>query len=346
MYAGTLHVRERLRGDAKATAIEVAHEGGWERRAALTAGEIGKLWGLGEVRIGDAIGGPPAGVARHRFAPPTLETVVAPVHRGDETALRGALARLAEEDPLINVRADETGRELSVSLYGEVQQEVIQATLAADFGIAVTFRETTTICVERPAGRGEALEVLNTDPNPFQATIGLRVEPAPPGTGIEFRTLVEPQAMPLYVYKSAGGFADAMSQYVRRTLREGCFGWQVTDCVVTLVQCGYRTLRVGLEAPAGAASAVLTMLGRLGAAVTDQSVRGDLTTIETIVPAARASELRRRLPGLTAGEGVFESTFDGYRRVAGDAPVRRRTTADPRHRKEYLNSLTREGARR
>jgi ribosomal protection tetracycline resistance protein len=60
-----------------------------------------------------------------------------------------------------------------------------------------------------------------------------------------------------------------------------------------------------------------------------------------VVPAARATELRRRLPGLTAGEGVVEASFDGYQRVLGDPPVRARTTADPRHRKEYLNSLTR-----
>jgi ribosomal protection tetracycline resistance protein len=56
-------------------------------------------------------------------------------------------------------------------------------------------------------------------------------------------------------------------------------------------------------------------------------------------------DLRRRLPGLTAGEGVLESTFDGYRPVHGDPPIRRRTTADPRHRKDYLRSLTRQGAR-
>ena len=37
-----------------------------------------------------------------------------------------------------------------MSLYGEVQKEVIQATLADDFGLDVTFRETTPIYVERP----------------------------------------------------------------------------------------------------------------------------------------------------------------------------------------------------
>ena len=47
------------------------------RRKAVTAGQIGKLWGLRDIRIGDAIGVPRRGT-EHHFAPPTLETVVVP----------------------------------------------------------------------------------------------------------------------------------------------------------------------------------------------------------------------------------------------------------------------------
>ena len=53
----------------------------------------------------------------------------------DRGALRAALAQLAEQDPLINVRQDDIRQEISVSLFGEVQKEVIGATLAADFGV-------------------------------------------------------------------------------------------------------------------------------------------------------------------------------------------------------------------
>jgi ribosomal protection tetracycline resistance protein len=373
------------RAEAKATAIRVARDGEWVARSRVVAGEIGKLWGLGEVRIGDVIGRPLGNGKAHHFAPPTMETVVAAVRPNDEGALRAALARLAEQDPLINVRVDDTGRELSVSLYGEVQKEVIGATLAEEFGIDVTFRPSTVICVERPAGRGEAVEYLNTEPNPFHATIGLRVEPGPPGSGIRFRLRVPSQSVPTYVYKSVDGFAEYMGEYVRGALREGRYGWPVTDCVVTLFHADYSvadgppskrgptskpadfrnltplvamaaveragtvvcepTLRVSLELPTPAVSGVLTALGRLGAAVTEQTVRGELTTVGTILPTARLQELTRQLPGLTGGEGVLESTFHGYQPVQGAPPVRRRTTADPRNRKEYLRSLTREGGR-
>jgi ribosomal protection tetracycline resistance protein len=100
--------------------------------------------------------------------------------------VHAALAQLAEQDPLINLRQDDRRQELSVSLYGEVQKEVIEATLADDFGLEVGFRETTMICVERPNGIGDAVETIGRD-NPFLATVGLRVEPAPIGEGFAFR---------------------------------------------------------------------------------------------------------------------------------------------------------------
>ncbi|CAL9344855.1 hypothetical protein SUDANB105_00346 [Streptomyces sp. enrichment culture] len=92
----------------------------------------------------------------HLFAPPTLETVVEPVGPADRRALHLALTQLAEQDPLIGLRHDEVRQETSVSLYGEVQKEVVQATLADDYGLDVAFRETTPLCVERLTGTGAA----------------------------------------------------------------------------------------------------------------------------------------------------------------------------------------------
>src|SRR5204863_1202843 len=141
--------------------------------------------GLSGIQIGDAIGSS-GGSHEHHFAPPSLETVVVPHDPADRGALRLALAQLAEQDPLIDVRQDDTRHELSVSLYGEVQKEVIEATLANEFGLEATFRETTPIYIERPLASGKASEILNAETNPFLATIGLRVDPAFAGSGIDF----------------------------------------------------------------------------------------------------------------------------------------------------------------
>lgn len=318
LFSGTVRVRERVKigdGEGKVTAIAVFEGATAPRRPTARAGQIAKLWGL-DVRIGDTIG-----VARHdrvhHFRPPTLETVV---ESHDRVALHAALEQLAEQDPLINLRLD--GDDIVVSLYGEVQKEVLETTLALDYGVAVTFRETRTVRVERPRGVGEAVRFLGE--NPYAATIGLRVEPGPE----EFRLEVELGSLPR-------AFFRAVEEVVRDTLHAG----RIHDCAVTMTHSGYSSPvsaasdfrglapivlrealrragtvtcepmhRFRLEIPADALAPVLAALGKAGAVPLTTTA----TVLEGLVPAARVHELQRRLPSLTRGEGVLESEFDHY----------------------------------
>jgi ribosomal protection tetracycline resistance protein len=388
MFSGTIRTRDRLRfGPAredKVTAIAVFELGPAVQRPSVSAGAVAKLWGLDEIQIGDRIG--EAGTnGAHQFPPPTLETVVVPNIPDDKARLRVALAQLAEQDPLINVRQDDSRHELSVSLYGEVQKEVIQATLANDFGLEVTFRDTTPIYIERPIGTGEAVEILHAESNPFLATVGLRIDAARNGSGIDFRLEVDPRTLPLYLYKTAESFTESMGRYVRQTLQEGIFGWQVTDCIVTMTRCTYSVpdgppsrrgplstaadfrkltpivvmraleqagtvvcepmLRISLEIPMDTIGVVMPALARLGAAVGTPSLQGKLCTIQTVVSATGAHDLQRQLPGLTHGEGVLESGFEGYEPASGDQPTRTRTTANPLNLDEYMMHLARRARR-
>ena len=77
--------------------------------------------------------------------------------------------------------------------------------------------------------------------NPFPATLALRIEPAPPGSGIAFRTDVEVRVVPLYIFHTTETMTAQMETYVREALTEGLAGWQVTDCVVTMTDCGYMS---------------------------------------------------------------------------------------------------------
>ena len=243
MFSGTVHVRDRLRFgsglDGKVTAVAVFERGPAVQRQAVSAGHIGKLWGLAQARIGDRIGDLAGSDAGLQFPPPTLESAVVPCDPRDRNRLRVALGQLAEQDPLINVRQDDERQEIYVSLYGAVQKEVIQATLADDFQVAATFRETTMIYIERPLGSASALKVLQSDSHPYSATVGLRVEPGPIDSGVAFRLDFDPRLIPLYIYKTAGRFTDAMTQYIRHACEKGLYGWQVTDCVVTMDDCNY-----------------------------------------------------------------------------------------------------------
>jgi len=376
MFTGTLRTRDRLtlaRGtEGRITAIAVFDAGSAVRRSSVTAGHIGKLWGLSDVQIGDVLGATTTTQPSHYFAPPTLETVVVPGSAADKGRVRAALGQLAEQDPLINVRQDDTRQELSVSLYGEVQKEVIQATLASDFDVDVTFRETTTICIERPVGTGSAVETIGVAPNPFLATVGLRVDPTPVDSGVQFRLEVELGSMP-------SSFFTALQDAIGQTLAEGPFGWQVTDCLVTMTHSGYwarqshahgsfdasmsstagdfrnltplvlmdALVQAGtevleplhhfrLEIPGDALGVVLPALGRLRAIPQSTTLHGSGYVLEGEIPAARIYELQQQVPTMTHGEGVLECVFERYETVRGEAPTRPRTDQNPLNRKEYL----------
>ena len=172
-----------------------------------------------------------------------------------------------------------------------------------------------------------------------------------------------------------------MDEYVRLALEEGLFGWQVTDCVVTVTKIGYSladgppsrrgpmptagdlkkltplvllqaleeggsavcepVFRVTTEFPTQAIGRVLAALGRLGAGAGTPLPRGELSMLETAVPASGVQDLRRQLPGLTSGEGVLESEFADYQPVNGDPPIRKRTTPNPLNLAGYLADLGR-----
>ncbi len=243
LFSGTVRTRDRLvygRGhEDKVTAIATFDRDTDQTGSSVSAGNIAKIWGLRNVQIGDRIGQVGTDESEQQFAPPTMESVVDAHDPADGARLRAALGELAEQDPFIRVRQDADLNETSVSLYGEVQKEVIQSTLADDYGIEAGFRETTTIYVERPVRSGEAVALLTSDANPYMATLALRVEPAPAGSGVQFLLDVDERSVPLYIYKTESLFVDHMTEYVRSALRRGLYGWEVTDCVVTLTNCDY-----------------------------------------------------------------------------------------------------------
>jgi ribosomal protection tetracycline resistance protein len=386
MFSGTVRTRSRVRvgrdAPRKVTSISVFDGGVATARESLSAGQIGKLGGLAGIRVGDAVGTSPERGERVPITPPTLETVVVPRNRDMSGVLRAALALLAEQDPLINVRQDDSRGEISLSLHGEVQKEVIAATLASEFGVAVSFRETTTVYVERPIGTGSADEQLHKPPNPFLATVGLRLAPGAAGSGVVFHRAVELGSMPF-------AFFRAVEDTVRRTLREGLCGWEVTDCTVTMTHSGFagrhslgharftkslsstgedfrkltplvvmaalqraRTVvcqpihRFRLDAPAGTLPTLLPALTRLGAVPTTQATGHSSVVLQGDVPAGRVHALRQWLPVLTHGEGVVESTFDRYEPVTGTIPTRPRTDNNPLDREAYLLRVVRGMSRR
>jgi ribosomal protection tetracycline resistance protein len=384
LFSGTLRVRERACSTSgepdKVTAIAVFAEGSLVSGPVLEAGQIGKISGLKSARIGDVFGDLPPTDATAKFAPPTLTTRVAPLVERDGPRLVAALSELAEQDPLIGVRHDRRSGEISVSLYGEVQREVIQAVLERDYGLSARFDTVTPLYIERPKGHGKAVEVMHGPRNPFDATIGFRVEPGAAGSGLVFRLAVNPWDVPLHLYTTVENFAAHVEAWVSKTLSEGLYGWEVTDCIVTMDHCLYgvadgppsrrgnsspsdfryltpivlmEALRaagsvvceplvaVTLELPADSLHGALAALRRAGASIEEVSTEGELSFARATLTSEEAVDLQRSLPALTGGEGLVDSAYSGYRPRKGSTPQRQRTTVSPLDRPSYLARLGR-----
>ncbi|WP_229332383.1 hypothetical protein [Streptomyces sp. UNOC14_S4] len=325
------------------------------------AGDIAKVRGLPRVRVGDRLGDEGGTDRVPYFAPPTLETVVRPVRPGDAARLHAALAALADQDPLIGTRALPDGGGTSVLLYGEVQKEIIAATLAEEFGVEALFEPSSTVLRERPVGTGEASEAIERHGgHAFWATVGLRVEPGSPGSGTVFRRDTELGALP-------HAFDRAVEETVHRTLGQGLYGWPVTDCVVSLTRSGFSSVmsvaadfrnltplvlmaalaRAGtrvyepcheyeLEVPLNALGAVTGALVTAGAQLLDTRVSPTVCVVLGTIPARNVPSLEQRLPGLTRGESVWWSSNAGDRLYAGAPPLRERADGNPLNRAEYL----------
>ncbi|MFC8412819.1 tetracycline resistance ribosomal protection protein Otr(A) [Streptomyces coelicoflavus] len=306
--------------------------------ATLTAGNIAALTVPGGLRVGDRLGEPTDRAPQ--FAPPTLHTLVRAVRPEQAAPLRSALLALADEDPLLHARPAASGA-TALLLYGEVQMEVLAATLAEEFGIEAEFTPGRVRFLERPAGTGEAAEEMPwLDRTRYWATVGLRVEPGPYGSGGVFGYETELGALPR-------AFHQAVEETVHATLLAGLTGAAVTDYRVTLVRSGFSSVlstaadfrgltpivlrralaRAGTvlyepylafeaEVPPDALAAVTALLASLGADFTGTTGGDPAWTVTGELPARRAREAGLRLPGLTRGEAVWSS------RPSADRPLK------------------------
>jgi ribosomal protection tetracycline resistance protein len=380
LWSGEVRVRDRVafagRRPERITQVAVSRHGGVLVHPAAGAGQIAALRGT-SARIGETLGAPPDRRA-HRFPPATLQALVEPADPAHRTALFAGLAELADEDPLIDPRLDELAGEALVSLHGEVQKEVLGALLRDRYGVEAHFSGTTVACIERVAGTGAAGERIGERGNPYLAGIGLRVEAAPVGHGVEFSAGIEPGRLP-------PAFVAATEEGVRAALRQGVSGWPVTDCVVTMTSSQYcprqsrphqkfdksissvagdfRNLapvvvaaalrragtrvcqpvnRFELDLPHSAHGPVTALLGRLGALVLDTETTAGYLRLAGHLPSARTPRLAAALPDLTAGEGVLVTRFDHHAPLTAEhPPTHRRRGPDPADRESWFRAVPR-----
>ena len=380
LWSGSLRVRDKVQfaegRPQTVTEIAVSEPDGVLVRPSASAGQIAAVRGV-SARIGQHVGHPPRRDL-YRFPPPTRQALVEPVDPAQRLALFAGLAQLADEDPLVDLRLDEQQGEAVIRLHGEVQKEVIAALLADRYGVKVRFSGTLTACIERVTGTGTAEDRIKERGNPYLAGVGLRLEAAPVGHGVEFRPGIEPGRLP-------PAFVAATEEGVRAALRQGRNGWPVTDCTVTMtssqywprqsrphqkfdksissVAADFRHLaqvvvtaalrragtrvcqpveRFDVNLPPHTFDAVTALLGRAGAVIDDTAATGEYLEVSGTLPSARIPQVVAALPDLTGGEAVLTTHFDHYAPVTAEAPpTLPRRGPDPADRDEWFRAVPR-----
>ncbi|BCB38039.1 tetracycline resistance protein [Bacillus cereus] len=368
VFSGTLHVRkyvhiqrdESLPHKEKIKKMCMFHNGNAVQTSTVPSGDFCKVWGLNNIKIGDIIGERTDYIKDIHFAEPQMEAAINAVPKERIHDLYAALMELCEEDPLIKVWKDDIHNELYIRLFGEVQKEVIETTLYEKYNLQVTFSNTRVVCMEKPIGIGSSVEVMGEKANPFYATVGFKVERGELNSGITYKLGVELGSLPLAFHK-------AIEDTVFQTLKQGLYGWEVTDISVTLTHTGYaspvttasdfRNLtplvlmdalkqaetyvyepvnEFELTVPKQAISTAMYKLAAIPATFSEPIFNNDSYHLTGSLPVAKTENFQRMLHSFTEGEGFFTTKPAGYKKLKAPFPTRKRVDNNPLNRKDYL----------
>ncbi|MEK4891457.1 translation factor GTPase family protein [Bacillus sp. FSL M7-0996] len=368
LFSGCLHVRKYVdiqRGESlphkeKIKKMCMFHNGDVVQSSTVQSGEFCKVWGLTNIKIGDIIGKRTDYIKDIHFAEPQMEAAIEAVPKERIHDLYAALMELCEEDPLIKVWKDNVHNELYIRLFGEVQKEVIETTLYEKYRLQVTFSNTRVVCIEKPIDLGNSVEVMGEKENPFYATIGFKVERGALNSGITYNLGVELGSLPLAFHK-------AIEDTVFQTLKQGLFGWEVTDIIVTLTHTGYaspvttasdfRNLtplvlmdalkqaktcvfepinEFELTVPEHAISTAMYKLAAIPAIFAEPTLHNDSYHLTGSLPVAKTEDFKRMLHSFTEGEGIFITKPTGFTKLTAPFPTRKRVDFNPLNRRDYF----------
>lgn len=309
----------------------------------LSAGDVGQAVKSDHLNLGFAYG--PEGAAPlpawAQPRPSTFRRVVTPLHERDDARLSGALERLAEVDPALQVAQDEVSGRALLHLQGPLHLRRVKQMLQQEFGVEVeeapvppALRET----INRPVQIHHRHRKQSGGAGQF-ADVVIEVRPLPRGSGFVFEETVKGGAVPK-------NYIPSVEAGAREALEQGPNGHPVVDVCVTLKDgkhhsvdssdYAFRTagshavkealaeagltllqpiMRVQIHVPSvftgGLVPVVSGMKGQiLGFEAEDGAAGWDV--FETLLPMAAQDELCSTLASATRGTGWFSTDFDHY----------------------------------
>lgn len=330
---------------------------------ALCAGEIGVVYGLGDIPIGHVLGEAaslPRRVEPGRLRTPLVTVQAIPENPEQMQELRVACTTLSGEDPLLRVQYTRSLNQLQLHVMGGIQLEILQEELKTRFGLAVRFSKPAVIYRETIAQAAEGF-VAYTMPKPCWAIMKFLIEPAPRGSGVTFASQVPVRELGLH-------YQHQVEQALPLALAQGRLGWQVTDVKITLlegnshqwhthpldfivatpmgIQDGLRRggstllepiLSIRFLLPADCVGRVMSDIALMRGEVTATQTQGDRVILNALVPVESSMDYATTLAAVTGGRGGMSVSLNGYRECPlelGSVAVRR--SVDPLDTSKYI----------
>ncbi|MGM9626142.1 MAG: GTP-binding protein, partial [Eubacteriales bacterium] len=329
------------------------------------AGDIAALCGLPHAKVGHFVGCIPASLATsdaYRLAQPYLRVRVTPADGDAEKLprLAEALSQLSDEEPYMDAKWENGQKDIVINTTGTIQLEVIDNLLQKRYGIPARFTPPTVIYRETPAREGIAYADY-TMPKPCWAVVKFRFEPMPRGYGVSYHGKL-PSNQCFYRYQSH------IRQSFEECLKQGLYGWEVTDFRCTLIDGQHHTIHThpldffvctpmafmnGLAStgvtllepmldmrvtlPMELSGKVISEVTRMGGEYEAPTVHGGTAVVSACVPAAAFLDFPVKLASLSGGKAVLHTTFSGYRECRdGEIHENPRIGVNPLDRSKWI----------
>lgn len=333
LMGGSLSVREMI-GDEKVTGIRIYSGEKYESRDRVEAGEVCVVTGLKGTKAGKGLGwlsGTEIGsvlkqVMSYKVELPEDE----PAH-----VFLPKIREISEEIPELSVKYSEEKKEITISLMGEVQTEVLKHLIKERYNVDIGFGEGHTLYKETIAET--VYGVGHFEPLRHYAEVELRLEPAERGSGLSFASEVSEDELSLNYQRLI------LSHLEEKEYKGVLTGSPITDMKITLVagrahlkhteggdfrQATYRAVRQGLmqacsvllepvyefklEVPEEAIGRAMTDIGKMnGSFSSPENISGKAVLIGK-VPVSEVKNYALELRAYTKGEGVLTLTPSDY----------------------------------
>lgn len=333
LMGGSLSVREMI-GDEKVTGIRVYSGEKYENRDRVEAGEVCVVTGLKSTKAGGGLGllsGTEIGsvlkqVMSYKVELPEDE----PAH-----VFLPKIREISEEIPELSVKYSEEKKEITISLMGEVQTEVLKHLIKERYNVDIGFGEGHTLYKETIAET--VYGVGHFEPLRHYAEVELRLEPAERGSGLSFASEVSEDELSLNYQRLI------LSHLEEKEYKGVLTGSPITDMKITLVagrahlkhteggdfrQATYRAVRQGLmqacsvllepvyefklEVPEEAIGRAMTDIGKMNGSFSSPENISGKAVLTGKVPVSEVKNYALELRANTKGEGVLTLTPSDY----------------------------------